>query len=176
MIPRLNKYHNHPRKELHPVNLSTDGLEIPVFSHKVEHAPSMYIIYDSDLLQQFIDKSVSWCSNNLGYRTDIEETPDIEWSINNLEMQKLNVLGYHDADLNLIQIRIQGHRTWVNLAGTVIHEWVHYLQSERWYNRYRNKFKYEQNPYEKMAYYYAAVNCNKCANFAWKKISNEYYE
>ncbi len=172
MIPKLNKYHEHSRAKINFAVVPNQVFDIPKFSHKLEFNDSIFIEYDHDIIDKFIYHSSSWCYNNLGYRSDLEQTPEIDWSINNAEMQKSNVLGYYHQDLNIIEVRVMGHRTWVNLANTIIHEWVHYLQSNLWYNRYNNSHNYEKNPYELMAYHYAAVNCNKCANFCWRKINN----
>jgi hypothetical protein len=173
VIPRLNKYHNHPRRELYPTSHITDGLEIPKFSHKVEYAPSMYVIYDSDLLQKYMDNCITWCYNNLGFRTDVKNTPAVEWTYQDHDMQRHRVFGYYHPDDNYIELRIKGHRTWVNLSNTIIHEWIHYLQPPAWYTRYYNSYTYASHPYEVLACFYSAINCNKCANFSWKKISSE---
>lgn len=172
MIPKLNKYHEHARTKIDFSSVSNLNLEIPKFSHKLDYTDSIFITYDYDLIEKFIYNSSSWCYNNLGYRTDLEQTPEIDWEINSLEMQKLNVLGYYHPDQNMIELRIRGHRTWVNLANTIIHEWIHYLQSNLWYNRYSNSYRYDKNPYEIMAHHYAAINCNKCANFCWRRMRN----
>ena len=173
MIPKLNKYHEHCKTKIDFNSIANKDLVVPKFYHKIETCPTIFIKNDEQLINKFIDYSVTWCYNNLGYRTDSGAMPEIEWSFTNKEMQKVNVLGYYHQNDNFIELRIQGHRTWVNLANTIIHEWVHYLQSNLWYNRYNNSFKYDKNPYEIMAYYYAAVNCNKCATFCWRKINNE---
>jgi hypothetical protein len=173
VIPRLNKYHRHPRKELQPTAILTDGIEIPKFSHRVEYAPTMYLIYDSELIQQYMNNCVTWCYNNLGFRLDVENTPEIEWKYQDNDMKKQRAYGYYYPDENCIEIRIKGHRTWVNLANTIIHEWIHYLQSTTWQTRYYNSHNYTTHPYEVMACFYSAITCNKCANFSWKKISSE---
>lgn len=172
MIPRLNKYHSHPRKQLEAIAQSAEDVVIPKFSHKIEYAPSIYIIHDSDLIQRYLDKCVSWCYNNLGFREDMSSTPSIDWKYQDLDMRKTRTFGYYHPDENMIELRIYGHRTWVNLSNTIIHEWVHYLQPPSWYTRYYNSYSYTSHPYEIMACFYSAVNCNQCATFAWKKISN----
>lgn len=173
MIPKLNKYHEHSKTKINFSKVTNDMLDVPNFSHKIENAPSIFISNEKEIVDQFVYYNVTWCYNNLGYRTDIETTPEIDWSFKNKDMQKTGVLGYYHHDQNFIELRIQGHRTWVNLSNTIIHEWIHYLQSSLWYSRYSNVYKYDKNPYEIMAQHYAAVNCNKCANFCWRKIKNE---
>jgi hypothetical protein len=93
VIPKLNKYHEHSRAKVNFGTVLNQKFDIPKFSHKLENNDSTFIEYNHDIIDNFIYHSSSWCYNNLGYRTDVIQTPGIEWEIDVVEMQKSGVLG-----------------------------------------------------------------------------------
>ena len=52
---------------------------------------------------------------------------------------------------NTINIWWKDHEDLEEIARTLIHEYTHYLQFWPWYTRYKNNYKYENNPYEVQA-------------------------
>lgn len=62
------------------------------------------------------------------------------------------IKGEFDIDDNEIIIYFRNIRTKEDLARTILHEYIHYLQCPTWLTRYNNKCLYEKNPYEIQAY------------------------
>ena len=57
-------------------------------------------------------------------------------------------IGEFVSDENEIIIYFKNVRSEEELARTIIHEYVHYLQSPVWLTRYNNTKMYDENPYE----------------------------
>lgn len=97
--------------------------------------------------------------------------PYLEWQWNNRECQKYKYLGLYDWDDNIIWLRIQGHRTVYNLAKTIIHEYIHYLQPQTkgQYDQWDENVGYWNNPYEIEAEGIAGLYNVECAKtvLAW---------
>ena len=55
-------------------------------------------------------------------------------------------------DENEIIVYFRNIRSKEDLARTIIHEYIHYLQSPAWLTRYNNECFYDENPYEKQAF------------------------
>lgn len=177
MIRKISKYHNNKK---HSANLSKNTRCSPKILHKV-NGYNIFIKKDDTLVELFLNNCISWCCRHLGYRTDLESTPSVYWSYDTLNTETVDFgkanetnytfLGYYVSVVNEIHLKINGHRTWVQLANTLIHEWIHYLQSSMWANRYDKHYTYDTNPYELEAYHYAAIFCNKCAEYSLHKIN-----
>lgn len=118
-------------------------------------------------LNEFFDWCLHWCHKKFG-KVKGKPVPQIEWEWNTSEYQKLNMLGEYDAVDNIIYLRIRGHRTIYNLARSVIHEYIHYLQptTGNWYQRYHQKYGYWKNPYEIEAYHISDLYDVECATTA----------
>ncbi len=114
-------------------------------------------------MNEFFDWCLHWCQKKFG-KTKGKSIPQIEWNWNVTEYQKLNMLAEYEKQDNLILLRVQGHRTIYNLAKTIIHEYVHYLQPlhGNWYERYHCKYGYWKNPYEIEAYHIADLYAVEC--------------
>lgn len=103
------------------------------------------------MVEEFMYGVLRWCSRKFG--TKPGGTPTIDWTWNHRDWETEGTFAeYHNGD-NTIYIRIQGHRNIYNLANTIIHEYVHYLQPNGWYWRHLTKWGYDQNPYELEAYH-----------------------
>lgn len=118
-----------------------------------------------DELNEFFDWVLHWCTKKFG-KVKGKSVPQIEWEWNDRRYQKYNMLGEYDKEDNIISLRVQGHRNIYNLANTIIHEYVHYLQPTHgnWYERYDAKWGYTNNPYEIEAFWIGdtyAVECTK---------------
>lgn len=116
-------------------------------------------------LDEFFDWCLHWCNKNFG-KVKGKPVPQIEWVWNDRWYQKKNFLAFYDREANEIELRIQGHRTIYNLANTVIHEYIHYLQPTHgnWYERYDKMHGYKNNPYEIEAYHLGETYAVECAN------------
>ena len=61
---------------------------------------------------------------------------------------KTDNFGEYLPSENLIKIWCGPHIDFADLASTMLHEYVHYLQFWPWYMRYKGMYTYEKNPYE----------------------------
>lgn len=118
-------------------------------------------------LNEFFDWVLHWCHKKFG-KVKGKPVPEIEWVWNDSRYQKYNMLGEYDKDDNIISLRIQGHRNIYNLANTIIHEYVHYMQPTHanWYERYDAIHGYKKNPYEIEAYHIGDTYAVECAKEA----------
>lgn len=125
-----------------------------------------------DQLNEFFDYCLHWCHKKFG-KVKGKSVPQIEWYWNEPRYQNHNMLGEYDKEENIIYLRIQGHRNIYNLANTVIHEWVHYMQPTHgnWYERYDRTHGYKENPYEVEAYHIGETYAVECAKavLGWMK-------
>lgn len=115
-------------------------------------------------LDEFFDWCLHWCHKKFG-KVKGKAVPQIEWVWNERRYQEYKMLGEYDKDDNIITLRIQGHRNIYNLANTIIHEYIHYIQPTHgnWYERYDKMHGYNNNPYEIEAYHLGDAYCVECA-------------
>ena len=170
LIRRLSKYHVNKKPYDYGNEITRNKKPIKI-KHKISGHP-IFIKKDDSIIENYLHNNVLWCKRNLGYTQNIKNTPRIYWSYYDLDIESVgySTFGYYSFDKNTIHIKITGHRTWVQLSNTVIHEWVHYLQSHIWYSRYSNMYEYEENPYEIEACNYANIFCTPCAEYSLNKI------
>jgi len=64
----------------------------------------------------------------------------------------LDLKGEFINDENEIIVYLRNIRSKEDLARTIIHEYIHYLQCPTWLTRYNNKCFYDKNPYEIQAF------------------------
>ncbi len=61
-------------------------------------------------------------------------------------------MGTFEEEVEEIVVNVAQCRTRKDVIGTMIHEYVHYLQPRNgWYVRYSKKYSYDNHPYEKQA-------------------------
>jgi len=120
-----------------------------------------------DQLNEFFDWCLHWCVKKFG-KVKGKKVPVIEWEWNNRWYQSKNILALYDKEDNIIELRIQGHRNIYNLANTIIHEYIHYMQPTHanWYERYDGMYGYNDNPYEIEAYHLGETYAVECATTA----------
>ena len=120
-----------------------------------------------DQLNEFFDWCLHWCHKKFG-KVKGKPVPTVEWRWNDRWYQERNFLALYDKEDNEILVRIQGHRTIYNLATTIIHEYIHYLQPTHgnWYERYDSMYGYDDNPYEIEAYHLGEIYSVECARTA----------
>lgn len=125
---------------------------------------------DEELFNNFFDYSLMWCHNTFGSLKE-KDIPTLEWTFNDRRLQQDGFLAEYDSSDNNIILRVTGHRTFYNLANTVIHEYVHYLQpTNGWYTKYYKKFGYNKHPYEIEARYIAALYEVECTKWSISKM------
>lgn len=56
--------------------------------------------------------------------------------------------GEYYPQTNTVEIKWKPHLDFKDLSSTMLHEYAHYLQFWPWYVRYREMYKYDDNPYE----------------------------
>ena len=138
------------------------------WTHKRVKGISMYNVSKSTVtekqLDEFFDWCLHWCQKKFG-KVKGKPIPEVEWEWNDRWYQKKKLLALYDKEDNIITIRIQGHRNIYNLANTIIHEYIHYLQPTHanWYERYDAMYGYNKNPYEIEAYHIGDTYCVECA-------------
>lgn len=141
------------------------------WTHKRVKSVPMYNVsrttVTEEQLNEFFDWCLHWCHKKFG-KVKGKPVPEIEWVWNDSRYQKYKMLGEYDKQDNVISLRIQGHRNIYNLANTVVHEYVHYLQPTHanWYERYDDMYGYNKNPYEIEAYHIGDGYCVECATSA----------
>jgi hypothetical protein len=154
---RLKKFHRtwkyHPTKDVPMYNLSKRSVS-------------------EEELNEFFDWCLHWCQKKFG-KVKGKPVPHIEWVWNDRWYQEKNFLAFYDKEDNQIDLRIQGHRNIYNLANTIVHEYIHYLQPTHgnWYERYDKKHGYNNNPYEIEAYHLGETYSVECARtvLQWMK-------
>ena len=135
--------------------------------HPQRNVPMYYVSRQSvseEELNEFFDWCLHWCVKKFG-KVKGKSVPTIEWVWNDRWYQKKNFLAFYDREDNQIELRIQGHRTIYNLANTIIHEYIHYLQPTHgnWYERFDKSHGYKNNPYEIEAYHLGETYAVECA-------------
>ena len=136
--------------------------------YKPERSIPMYHLSKSSVtdadINEFCDWVLQWCQKKFG-KVKGKPIPEIEWEWNDRWYQKKKLLALYDKEDNIITIRIQGHRNIYNLANTIIHEYIHYLQPTHanWYERYDAMYGYNKNPYEIEAYHIGELYAVECA-------------
>jgi len=138
------------------------------WSYKPQKDVAMYYLsknaVSEEEINEFCDWCLHWCYKKFG-KVKGKSLPIIEWEWNDRWYQKKKLLALYDKEDNQVDLRIQGHRTIYNLANTIIHEYIHYLQPAHgnWYERYDKKWGYNKNPYEIEAYHIGDAYAAECA-------------
>ena len=137
-----------------------DDIKIDYSKFNTRH----WISKDHSTILKFSCEVLNWCEKVLGsdgVPVFIEIHPT---------MKPNRLHGEYEAHTYTIYIYVRGHRTWKNLANTIIHEYVHHLQHPNWYTRYTNLYTYKSHPYEIFANKIAEKTSNHATLYALKKI------
>ena len=121
-------------------------------------------------IEKFVRYAVQWCEKKFGYNWKQNYRIQTEWDRNDYLLKEIGALGMYDPDANVIFLRLSGHRTIYNIANTIIHEYIHYLQPRGWYNRYDTKYGYTHNPYEVEAFHLGDLYEVDCTHWVMKKM------
>jgi hypothetical protein len=137
-----------------------DDLKIDYKKFNTSH----WISRDNNAVLKFSYEVLRWCEQILGS----EGVPVFIEIFPNKNYRKLH--GEYEAHTVTMYIYVKGHRTWKNLANTIIHEYVHHLQHPTWYTRYNQLYSYKNHPYEIFANKIADKTQNHATLYALKKI------
>lgn len=112
-----------------------------------------------EITRKEILQILDWCKENLGRSK--------YFSIRKLKLRihkDIHYLGQFDISKNIMYINPTRHKNRIELAETVIHEYVHFLQNPKEYDRlYRHDFKdYYDHPHEREAEMIALKLGKKC--------------
>lgn len=90
--------------------------------------------------------AVRYCVNTLGVSKYRSSIPGLVYITSN----KIKAIdrGCYDDDNNKILVYRRKHRSVIDLADTVIHEYTHYLQDMEKYIELAQDFDYQLHPYE----------------------------
>lgn len=140
-----------------------DSLEEIKIDYK-KYNTSHWISKNHSVILKFSHAVVSWCETVLGS----DGVPVFIEVYPNINVKRLR--GEYESQNFTMYIYVKGHRTWKNLANTIIHEYVHHLQHPTWYTRYRQMYTYKTHPYEIFANNIADKTCAHATLHALKKI------
>lgn len=110
---------------------------------------------------------LTWCKRKLG-RSKYFSIRKLKLVVDN----RIKFLGHFDIDNNIISINPSRHKNILELVETIIHEYVHFLQNPKEYDRlskmvYRDYF---DHPHEKEAEKIAIKLAPKCLKNLKNKI------
>lgn len=110
---------------------------------------------------------MDWCIGYYSFSKHHKTTPKLRVY---QKMTKRKWMGSYKAHLNQITIYLDGHSNELELIGTVIHEYIHYLQPlAQTYDLLDDHFGYKNNPLEIEAKTIALMDRHKCLN--WLKTN-----
>lgn len=121
--------------------------------------------------------SYCWCLMNLKRSKYHDSAPKIEIKSKKSESFR----GYFSPRKNIICIFLENHESFDDICQTVIHEWKHYQQNLKMYDRYITLYRrnFQNHPYEKVAENFAIKKSKDCLTWinsnmhlSTKKITN----
>lgn len=126
------------------------------------------------MIQEIEDKkkiaklSYCWCLMNLKRSKYHESVPKI--IIKSGQSERFR--GYFNNRKNIICIFLGNHKNFDDICQTVIHEWKHYQQNLKMYDRYITLYgrNFKNHPYEKVAENFAIKNFEECGEWVNSKI------
>jgi hypothetical protein len=139
---------------------NTEEIKINYKQYNTTH----WISKDHSTILKFSHAVLSWCETVLGS----DGVPVFIEVYPNIKLKRLH--GEYESHSFTIYIYVKGHRTWKNLANTIIHEYIHHLQHPTWYTRYRQLYSYKNHPYEIFANDIADKTASHATVYALKKI------
>lgn len=129
--------------------------------------------WTDEQIDSFLSLCLHWCKTKFGKKRG--NLPQILWKRNDRELQQDRANAEYFHEHNTMWVRIQGHRNCYNLANTIIHEYIHYLQPNKggWYWRYMRTHGYEKHPYEIEATYLAGLWDSYCTHWVMDKMGKK---
>ena len=124
----------------------------------------MKLSYSKKELEDIGDKVIDWCIDEFGLSKHYEHYPYVE-----IDMVEENLMGEFIGDNNEIIIYLNAMNNIDDFINTIIHEYIHYMQSPSWYTRYLNNLTLNEviknkHPYEIQAEQIATTNYIECKN------------
>lgn len=101
--------------------------------------------------RKFVNSIFDYCISQFGYSKYQSVLPRLILYNRPCRSEPENC-GYYDYSKNVICIFKPSHKNCLDVANTIVHEYVHYLQSEKKYYKLEKKHKYGDHPFEIEAY------------------------
>lgn len=108
--------------------------------------------------------SLKWCQEHLGFNKKKKTSLKLIIRIKPIKEGKYEVFGHYDTNNNRIYIYGLSKLTVEDIVSTVIHEYTHYLQSNKKYWEYFKTHYYSTHPYERQAKRNELKYTNRCIN------------
>jgi len=90
--------------------------------------------------------AIEYCTNTLGLSRYCTPVPSLVYITSS--KIKATDRGCYDDDNNRILVYRKKHRSVVDLADTIVHEYTHYLQDMEKYTELAQEYSYDLHPYE----------------------------
>lgn len=126
---------------------------------------------DFILKKQIASLTLKWCKSNLGINEKKKRPVKLCIRIKPQKEGKYIVFGHYFSDIN--SIYVYGMRTISirDIVATIIHEYTHYLQSDKKYWEYFKTHYYSTHPYERQARRNEERYTNNCLNDITKLLN-----
>jgi len=126
----------------------------------------MKLSYSKKEFEDIGEKVIDWCIDEFGLSKHYEHYPYIEIDI---DEEDYSLMGEFIGDNNEIIIYLNAMNNIDDFINTIIHEYIHYMQSPSWYTRYLNNLTLNEviknkHPYEIQAEQIATTNYIECKN------------
>ena len=123
-------------------------------------------MYTKKEFEDIGEKVIDWCIDEFGLSKHYEHYPYIEIDI---DEEDYSLMGEFIGDNNEIIIYLNAINNIDDFINTIIHEYIHYIQSPSWYTRYLNNLTLNEviknkHPYEIQAEQIATDNYIECKN------------
>jgi hypothetical protein len=125
---------------------------------------------DIDVKKKFANLALKWCKHNLGVNKKKKKSIKLFVRIKPQKEGKYIVFGRYYIDTNSIYVYGLKLLTIHDVVATVIHEYTHYLQSNKKYWEYAKTHHYSTHPYERQARRNEKKYTSNCLNEISKLI------
>jgi hypothetical protein len=106
---------------------------------------------DLEIKKKYAVLTMKWCQENLGINKKKRNKIKISVRIRPKKEGNYVVYGHFRSDDNKIIVYGINEQTLYEIVSTVIHEYTHYLQSNKKYWEYFKTHYYSTHPYERQA-------------------------
>jgi Zn-dependent peptidase ImmA (M78 family) len=117
-------------------------------------------VMDIESKKWYAQQTFKWCKKFLG--TNLRKKKPIKLSL--IKQDKDN-FGSYDAEKNKIIIYHENCLTVKDIVSTVIHEYTHYLQSNKGYFMFMEYYDYNSHPFEQEARVNEQKYTNRCVRY-----------